>query len=127
MIVKDDQRKTCFRMCVESVGHEYFRAKEHGLAPERGQQFALDANVPDVLRIGRRLDWRDYLIEHKIDMPALQRHAVFADRDFARSAVNVARLLIPMLSFTAIGWQRQRVPVGTMKYLVSIEQRLHGI
>ncbi len=63
VIVKNHQRKMRIGMVVEAFRHQHNRRQIHGPSPELRQQLALDFQVPDILRIFRLRDWRDFLIE----------------------------------------------------------------
>ncbi len=75
VVFADDERKMNVGMLVESLGYQHVGAEVHGPAPELGEQRALNLEVPDVLRVLRRRDGRDFLVEHDGDQPALKAPA----------------------------------------------------
>ena len=56
VIVKNDEREMRVGVFVEALGNENDGTDEHGAAPELCQHVALNADVADVLSVGRRLD-----------------------------------------------------------------------
>src|SRR5688572_10106401 len=92
MAVKDRERITRFGMFVETSRQQDVRAEVHRSAPELRQAFALNLDVLDVLRVFRRLDWWNHLIESQSDPhPRLDTHLL-------RRAVKISRRAIPLLT-----------------------------
>src|SRR4029079_308425 len=101
-----------------SFRQQNVRAEINRAAPEPTEQFALNADVVDVLRLGRRRNGRDDLVE-------LQRKRwdpkPGVDPDPSRRAVEIPGLSLPVLALTHVGRELHDVSVRAMLGLVSIE------
>ena len=75
VIFIDDDRKMNVGMRIKSLGHQHVGAEVHGTSPEFGEQRALNLQVPDVFRVLRRRNRRDFLIEHDCNRPSRQTPA----------------------------------------------------
>ena len=122
VVFVDDDRKMNVGMRIESLGHQHVGAQEHGPSPELGEQRALNLEVPDVLRVLRRRDRRDFLVEHNRN-----RLGRRSQRDFLRSGIEIARRKVPVLAFAAIHGQLHGVAVGAVESLVAMQHGLHVI
>ena len=123
MPVVDDQRIVRVGVRIEAFGQKHVRAEIHRAAPEIRQELALDAYVLDVLRILRRLDRRNHLVESQLNGLA----AAGIDFDLLRLAVEVAGRAAPLLAFAPIHGQFDRVSVFASEGLVAMQERLHPI
>ena len=123
MAVKYGERVFYLRVLVKSFGQQHMGAQVHGAAPEFCEQFALDADVFDVLAVFGRFNGRNFTV---------QRHGDGAF-DFGVQlrpvglCVEVARCQVPVLAFAAVHGQLHGVAIFTGKGLVFVQQGLNAV
>ena len=119
----DEQRITRVRVGVPSERQQHNRAKVHRPAPEFRQAIVLHTEILDLRRVVRPLNLRDLLVHRNPDLAAMARIDVQLDR----LAIQVSWLGGPALPLTAIHRHFDRVPIGAMKCLIPIDQRLNPV
>ena len=122
VVFTDDDREMRVGMRVKSFGHQHVGAEVHGASPELCEQSALNLEVPDVFRVLRRRDRRNFLIEHNRDRPGGRPQG-----DFARSGIEIAGRDVPVLPFAAIHRQFHGVAIGAVEGFVAMQHGLHVI
>jgi hypothetical protein len=121
--VKNHQRIARLRMLVVAVRQEHVGAEKHRPSPELGQQFALNADVPDVLGVRRWLDgWNDL-----VELDSDDRVPFRVEVDLPRRAVVIARGAIPLLPLSAVHRQLHRVTVSAVECFVPMEHGLQPV
>lgn len=63
MALAHDEWVSGIRTLVEAVGHEHERAEPDRTTPELGEQLTVDPQVLDVLRVLRKREGRNRLVE----------------------------------------------------------------
>src|SRR6516165_1629146 len=108
---------------VKAFGKEYGRAQVHRSAPKGGEQFALDAQMLDVLRVFGRLDRGDLFGEldaHATGLLRVEMHA----KGFVE---EVAGLAIPFLAFPFVGRKLDVVAIGAVERFIDVEHGLNVV
>jgi hypothetical protein len=121
--VVDDQGVTRLRVLVEPFGQQQHRPEVHVAAPELRELLAADAFVAHVLRVLRRSDGGNQLVQ--LERDALR--ALRAEGQLARGAVQVAGRRVPLLPLAPVHGQLHHVAIGAAERLVLVEQRLHVV
>ena len=87
------------------------------MSPELCQELALNLDVLDIFGILRRLNGRNLLIERN----GVDRIAAWIEPHLFRSAKQIARRAIPVLSLTAVHRQLHGMAVFQMKRFVLVQ------